>query len=637
MYADRVFSGIERVAAARRADPGQPHTIIALVRSLAAGDMGKANIATLLAHLCEILPAASGVLVRRTPAGSTAVMATVPSVPEDDGLPEWLGQIEPETAAALVAAGRTGMIKLAPDTAPDTGANERYLVHAPCYARSCAPDRAALFLVRGNEAEASAVLDRLSIATGLLALFALQSDLARAQRGPLALASAVQAATKITRQERAEAAAMAFCNEIASRWHAERVSLGIADDGDVRLVMMSHCDEIDRRLALARDIEAAMNECCDQDAETSWPRTGDLSVVTRAAERLSTGHGGHRVLCMPLRAGSGAAVGAVLVEFAADAAPTAEDLDALRLLCRLAAPLVLRLHEADRPLPAKLARSVRITAARALGSEHSGAKLAAVGAMAVLAAITLIPAPHRISVPFLIQPERPQVIAAPFDGYLQEVSVDPGDSLRAGTTVLARLETRELGLELATLAADRARYAKQADLARGELRRADEQIARTELAGTDAQIALVQHRMQSAALRAPVDGIVVEGDRRPQIGAAVKRGDTLFEIAPVDRLRVELHVPESRIDEITVGQKGMLAPASQPGAQMPFVVDRIEPMAETREGRNIFRAWADLQGGRPGWLRPGMEGLAKIDAGTGSLIWMWTRDAMDWLRLKMWW
>jgi hypothetical protein len=35
-------------------------------------------------------------------------------------------------------------------------------------------------------------------------------------------------------------------------------------------------------------------------------------------------------------------------------------------------------------------------------------------------------------------------------------------------------------------------------------------------------------------------------------------------------------------------------------------------------------------------LRPGMEGVAKIEAGRRSLFWMITHRFVDWLRLAVW-
>ena len=35
-------------------------------------------------------------------------------------------------------------------------------------------------------------------------------------------------------------------------------------------------------------------------------------------------------------------------------------------------------------------------------------------------------------------------------------------------------------------------------------------------------------------------------------------------------------------------------------------------------------------------LRPGMEGVGKIELGEARLIWIWSRDLIAWLRLQVW-
>ena len=68
---------------------------------------------------------------------------------------------------------------------------------------------------------------------------------------------------------------------------------------------------------------------------------------------------------------------------------------------------------------------------------------------------------------------------------------------------------------------------------------------------------------------------------------------------------------------------------------MPFIVKQITPVSTAREGRNYFRVEADLQGSRER-LRPGMEGVGKIEIDRRRLIWIWTHQVIDWLRLKLW-
>jgi hypothetical protein len=36
------------------------------------------------------------------------------------------------------------------------------------------------------------------------------------------------------------------------------------------------------------------------------------------------------------------------------------------------------------------------------------------------------------------------------------------------------------------------------------------------------------------------------------------------------------------------------------------------------------------------YLRPGMEGVGKVEVGERKVLWVWTHGLTDWLRLALW-
>ena len=84
-----------------------------------------------------------------------------------------------------------------------------------------------------------------------------------------------------------------------------------------------------------------------------------------------------------------------------------------------------------------------------------------------------------------------------------------------------------------------------------------------------------------------------------------------------------------------VGQRGHLTLSALPGKPLALVVERVTPVATAEDGRNFFRVDARLEQLTPA-LRPGMEGVAKIEVGERRLIWIWTHSLVDWLRLWIW-
>jgi len=451
---------------------------------------------------------------------------------------------------------------------------------------------------------------------------------------------AMEILAAVNEQRRFTAAAMGFCNEVASRWNCDRAALGVLKGRYVHLKGLSHTEKFNRKMQLVQSIEAAMEECLDQDIETMYPPDPEATYISRAAGELSKRHGPTCVLSLPLRREDEVA-GVVTVERPPDRPFTVEEIEALRLTCDLSGPRLLDLHEADRWFGARAASAVRKGFATFLGPRHTWAKATAIAVCAFLLFAVLAKGPYRAGASFVLQATQRRLIPAPFDGYLEEVFVAPGDSVEAGQ-VLATLDTSELRLQLAAAKAERIGYLTQADAAlsdaayrRDPQKMAEQQIAMANAERVAAQIDLLEHRIRQATIRSPIAGRVLVGDLERMIGSPVAKGDMLFEVAPTESLRAELSVSEEDIAEVQVGQTGKLATASYPNRRIEFQVERINPVAEVVERRNVFKVRARLKE-TPPWMRPGLEGVAKIDIDRRSYAWLWTHRVVDWVRMKLW-
>jgi multidrug efflux pump subunit AcrA (membrane-fusion protein) len=150
-----------------------------------------------------------------------------------------------------------------------------------------------------------------------------------------------------------------------------------------------------------------------------------------------------------------------------------------------------------------------------------------------------------------------------------------------------------------------------------------------------AERALIDQKLGRTRLLAPFDGVVVSGDLSQSLGRPVDKGEVLFEIAPLSSYRLRMQIDERDVSYVEVGQRGSVVLTALLGSTFEVQVTRLTPVSEVSDGRNVFVAEAQLVEANAA-LRPGMEGVAKIDAGRRSLGWIWTRRALDWVRLAVW-
>ena len=440
--------------------------------------------------------------------------------------------------------------------------------------------------------------------------------------------------------------AMVFCNELAAQWACERVSLGIIKGRYVRLKALSHTEHFSRKMELIQDIESAMEECFDQDTEVAFPAQAEVAVINKAAAQLSQKHGPSALLSIPLRLADSPpgkehpyenddvkAVVTLERPVARPFDPTTVEIVALS--CSLCSPRLLNLQQQDRWFGARLAASLRRGLSTLVGVQHTWIKLTALAVLGFVLFAFLAKGRYRVKSSCLIEAIVQQNISAPFDGFIKDVNVEVGDLVTTDHPLLGELDTAELRLRLASAKAELTGYLKQADTYMRDGQTAQAQIARADADRVQSDIDLLSYMIQQAQLTAPVDGIVVKGDLKRKIGAPASKGDILFEVAPLSSLRAQVMVPEDQILDIHEGEQGTLATVSYPDQKIPFVVERISPMAEVVNNRNVFRVRVRLDETRQ-WMRPGMEGVAKIDIDQRRYAWIWTRKLVNWIRLKLW-
>ena len=429
-------------------------------------------------------------------------------------------------------------------------------------------------------------------------------------------------------------AATIVCNELARQMHCSRVSLGWRHDAYVRVRVISDLPRFEAEMDAVQRLEAAMEEAFDQNEEIVLPEPDDAEYITRDHRLFSQSQGVPYLVSLPLRL-EPQTKGVVTLE-RTDRAFNADEVTGLRVVLDRATRRLDELERRDGSVWHRGVRATRDQLARLLGPEHTWWKALGVAVTVLVLIAVLGTWPYRVEGSFVVRSRTLLNLPAPFDGYLAEVPVHIGDHVNAGD-VLIRLDKRELLLEQNSLQAEIARFEAERAQAEVERRLAEMRAAAASKEQSQANLDINRFHLARADLTAPAAGVVIEGDLRERIGAPVHAGDILMRLTRVEAMYAEIEVPERDAHAVLESHDAEIAFATLPDRHYAVVIERLEPAARVKAEGNVFVMRARISGpGSDPWWRPGMSGVAKIDAGRRRIIWLLTHRLVDFLRLKLW-
>ena len=249
--------------------------------------------------------------------------------------------------------------------------------------------------------------------------------------------------------------------------------------------------------------------------------------------------------------------------------------------------------------------------------------------IAAVMAVLLVPMTYEIDCDAELQPVWRRFVASPFDGTLSECLVRPGEYVEKGT-VLALMDEREIQHEMAGIQADMSGAQKEHYSYMAEHKSGEAAIARHEVERLKHRSDLLTFRTENLELRSPIDGIVVSGDHKDEEGVPLKTGETLFEIAPLDSMIIEVAVPEEDIRLVSKGMSIRLQLEAMPATLIHARIARIYPRAQLKNHDNVFIVEAEIMN-NDGLLRPGMRGNAGIRSQRHTIAWNLFHKPAAWL------
>lgn len=251
-----------------------------------------------------------------------------------------------------------------------------------------------------------------------------------------------------------------------------------------------------------------------------------------------------------------------------------------------------------------------------------------------LLCITLVPVDKLVTANLNVEGKTRWIISAPTQGFIQQVLVRPGDKVKKSQPLI-QLDDTDLKIQIAEQHSllDQAQH--QFRVAMAEQNLTDSGLAANQIKQQEAKIQTLQRKINQTTVTAPITGTIIDGDWIQQIGTPVEDGKELFQIASQDAYKVILHVADKDIHFIQKDQNGVLKLTGLPDQTFPIRITRITPVASVQNNVNGFKveaAWLDS----PPALTPGMQGVGKITVGKTNLLFRWSRDFINWMKLKIW-
>jgi HlyD family secretion protein/Biotin-lipoyl like len=228
----------------------------------------------------------------------------------------------------------------------------------------------------------------------------------------------------------------------------------------------------------------------------------------------------------------------------------------------------------------------------------------------------LLPVPLTALAPAEVVALEPAIIAAPIDGAIEQILVEPNQMVTAGDVLFRYADAQAKGtLDVATrevaVAEAKLRQASQLAFVDPAAKR-ELAVARSELKLKRAEQVYASDLFERTIMRAPRSGVAVFADKRELVGRPVSIGQRVMELADPTRTQFRVHVPVDDAVVLKDGAHVRIFMDADPLNPLVAHITRAAPMVRQSEsGSLVFRAEAALD---PSGIMPplGHRGTAQI-------------------------
>ncbi len=263
-----------------------------------------------------------------------------------------------------------------------------------------------------------------------------------------------------------------------------------------------------------------------------------------------------------------------------------------------------------------------------------------IAAAALALLVMLFPVKMSILAPAEIAAQNSFVIAAPMDGTIEDVLVNPNTNVSAGTPLIKFSDTQARNALLVSereveVAEAKLKQVTQAAFIDPEAKR-ELASARADLAVKQAERDYARDMLAKTVIAAPRDGIAVFSDKRDIVGRPANVGQRILEIADPQQVFVRIEVPVQDAIALEPGARVRVFLDTDPLRPLEAVLTRSSHTAHVREANVLaFRLDAELvMDDDMAPPRLGLRGTAQVQGDRVSLFYYLFRRPISYLRQR---
>jgi len=444
------------------------------------------------------------------------------------------------------------------------------------------------------------------------------------------LAAIMELVGKIEKSDTVKSATEMASNELVSLLGCDSAAIALFKKGKLQLKAISGIDKIDRASRTCRDYQQALYESVVRDQQGTYPaHDTDNGHLLLAHKQLTSTVQSQSAISQPLAIDDEDAIGSWIftgsqpqlasehfARFIDTATPHITGaIDLLRRAEKSWLKRVWSLFTRKTKLFTRLMIPIFFLA---------------------FFLLMQVPITYKVRCNCTVEPVLRRFAVAAFDGLVESGFVEPGDLVEKDQ-VLAEIDGRTIRWELLGVSSERKQSLRQR-----EIELADRNIPKTLLAELEnrrltAEEEVLKYKQDHLKIRSPISGVVLSGSLERAEAASVKTGQVLFEIGPIDPVKIEIAIPADDASQVKRGHPVTVWIEGQEDRPLESVIERIHPRSEIRDALNIFVAEIRFENSEE-MLRPGMKGVVRIDAEKRSLGWSLFHKPINYMRSRLtWW